>query len=211
MRLFRYVPGSIVVYLVVAACSAAGPTGISSSLDGGGGSADGSNSGGDAPSLLDALTDPVPPASADTNQSGTRLKVKYYAGDDGSKAFAGFYDSQRKEDCSFRTAADGVSRCMPTTNAVFSGYYADMTCTQPVVVVPAGCSTPTYVLQTDVSCNPVSDLLSVGVSYSGSSIYVLSGTTCTGTSGTGSGAAYFYLGSEVPPSSFVAGTLQVGQ
>jgi hypothetical protein len=207
MRLFRYVPGSIVVYLVVAACSAAGPAGINSSLDGG--SSDGSSSGGDAPSLLDALTDPVPSASADSNQSGTRLKVKYYAGADGSKAFAGFYDSQLKVDCYFGQAADGTTRCIPVPGATFVGYYADAACTQPLIAATAGCAQPAYASKSDTGCGASTvHTFQVGSPFAGNSTYFLSGATCSGPSPTPSGISYFSLGSEMAANSFVAATLQ---
>jgi hypothetical protein len=209
MRLFRYVPGSIVVYLVVAACSAAGPAGINSSLDGG--SSDGSSSGGDAPSLLDALTDPVPPASADTYQGGSRLKVQYLAGADGSKAFWSFYDTQRKEQCSFAAGGDGVMRCLPTATSYFVGYYADAGCTQALVYANVGCATPTYAWKTDSAACPLTaghHVLTVGSPFTGPSIYILAGSTCSGPSPTSSSFLYFYAGSEVDPGSFVSATLQ---
>jgi hypothetical protein len=211
MRIFRYVPGSIVVYLVVAACSAAGPATMSSPSDGGGSYGDGSSSGGDGPSLLDALTDPVPSASADTNQSGSRLKVKYYAGADGSKAFAGFYDTQLKADCFFGLAADGATRCIPGTTVPLLGYYTDPGCTQPLLATTAGCGQPTYATKTDTTaCTTGATVhaFSVGAPFSGTSVYFLSGTTCTGPSPTTSGVAYFSVGGEVTPASLVAGTLQ---
>jgi hypothetical protein len=65
----KIVGGSVVVYVVMAACSAASNPGApgtssSSSSSSGGGVRDGSGSGGDGPTLLDALTDPVGMASA---------------------------------------------------------------------------------------------------------------------------------------------------
>jgi hypothetical protein len=211
MRIFRYVPGSIGVYLVVAACSAARTGSITSSVDGGG-HGDGSSSGGDGPSLLDALTDPVPPASADSNQSGSRRKVKYYAGDDGSKAFAGFYDSQRKEDCSFALAGDGKTRCLPSPTATLSGYYADAHCTQPLLAINSNCATPTYAWTMDsTACAATAGhhVLAVGSPFAGSSVYILGGTACSGPAPTGAGYLYFFAGDEVDPSAFVAATVDI--
>jgi len=207
MRIFRLVPGSVVVYLIVAACSAAGSSGIGSSIDGGGGSGDGGSSGG----LLDAVTDPVPSASADTNQSGSRLKVKYYAGDDGSKAFVGFFDSQLKADCFFGKAADGVTRCLPGVEALLAGYYADPSCTQPVLLAAPGCAQPTYATKVDTttcSTDYTRHVFPVASPFSGTSLYSLSGATCSGPSPTSVGALYFSVGAEIAPTSLVAGTLR---
>jgi len=133
--------GSIAIYVVMAACS--GGSGPQSAATGDGG---GSSSG----SMGDALTDPVSQAQADPNQSGTRLKVNFYAGADGSKQSIGsMHDTMRSEDCYFQTAGDGSTRCMPSPDANFS-YYADPGCTQGLVLVSscAGTVMPAYVAGT---------------------------------------------------------------
>src|SRR5260370_16789923 len=122
--------GWMAIYVIMAACSAgsgrqvvassgaASGAGASGSLAASGSQSssglgvDGSQSE-SGRALVDALTDPVSSAMADATQSGTRLKVKYYAGADGSKQFFGLHDSQLNVDCNFITAADGVSRSLP--------------------------------------------------------------------------------------------------
>src|SRR5690349_16994423 len=106
--------GGAMVYVAMAACSAGGSTtgghsgGVTRLGGGQGGGASGAGpsagQGGDS-GVFDALTNPVPPASADPT-SGSRLKPKYRVAEDGAKEyFAGlWYDSQRAEDCSFTTA-----------------------------------------------------------------------------------------------------------
>jgi hypothetical protein len=67
------------------------------------------------------------------------------------------YDTQRKEECSFRPAADGKLRCLPT-NAVPTRFYADAQCTQPVVLStppPPGCTiVPTIAVAEDSTSCP---------------------------------------------------------
>src|SRR5262249_36764419 len=43
--------------------------------------------------------------------SGSRLRAKYLTTADGARQFVGWYDSQRKEDCSFDVAEDGQMHC----------------------------------------------------------------------------------------------------
>jgi hypothetical protein len=153
--------GSIVVYVVIAACAASNGVNPGFSDDGGlegddsssGGSSgggaggqpeadgSGSGSGNNGPSIMDALTNPVPGASADPYQSGSRLEANYYAGADGSKQFMTMHDTQLNVDCAFQGAADGVLRCIPTGQGIFVGYYADSGCT-PIVAQYKGCTHP---------------------------------------------------------------------
>jgi hypothetical protein len=130
----KLVFGSVVVYVVMAACASGGPgtaggsgsgsvapgggdAAGSSGGDGSGSSGGGSSSGGTAlddsggRGILDALTDPVTEASAAPNQSGSRLKAKYYVGSDGSKTFTGMHDSMLNVDCNFIQASDSTTRC----------------------------------------------------------------------------------------------------
>jgi hypothetical protein len=97
-----------------------GGAGIGGAMAGPGGS--------DGSGILDALTDPVPDAMADT-VSGSRLKAAWIESTDGAKQFllnteinsgSGstvtgnvWYDSMRDENCTIRLAADGKLRCLP--------------------------------------------------------------------------------------------------
>lgn len=166
--------GSIAIYVIMAACSAGSGPGLTLSNDGG--TTSSSSSGGDGSGgVLDALTDPVGSAKADPTQSGTRLKVKYYAGSDGSQQVSLMHDSQRNEDCSFQLAADGNIRCLPSGAEAYV-YFADSGCSQHLaIVVNSSCTTPpTYGLTYDTatcSGTPV-HLFGVTGAYSGSTVYV---------------------------------------
>jgi len=150
--------GSTALYLVMAACSAE-PAGSGASPNGqlagastdGGGTAPGDQVGGeqdsstaDGRSLLDALTDPVPSANADTgNTSGTRLKARNYVGADGARQFVGWRDSQLGVDCAFGAGEDGKIRCLPTAAIIDPSYFSNITCTQRITY-PGPCGAPKY-------------------------------------------------------------------
>lgn len=148
--------------------------------------------------------------------SGSRLRARYYLGSDGSEQRIGFYDNVRKEDCTFIPGSDGVTRCLPLSNgASLAGIFSDSACTSPIALVAKGCTAPTSVLQyfTVTSCGIVYRYraMSMSTSFSGSSAYTLSGTTCIvypSGSITTLKATYdlYTVGSEVAPSSFVDAT-----
>jgi len=225
---YRSLFGGFIVYVTMAACSgmgndttgggnasggSPGQGGFGGVAHGGNGGQTGSAQGGmgqggkDAGDIFDALTDPVPNASADPT-SGTRLKAKYRTGDDGSKAYIPgvWFDSQRNEDCSFNKAVDGKERCMPSGIGVVTSTFADPTCTQFTAVTSSGCS-PKYATAYDTSSCGTSytyHLYSVGTLLS--TIYYKSGNTCV--SGTPpAGYSYYALGAEIPASSFVGSTV----
>lgn len=69
--------------------------------------------------------------------SGQRLRAIHWVSDEGHPAETGehWFDSELKEACSFRLAADGVPRCLPQAQPVDVGDFAqfsDARCTQMV-------------------------------------------------------------------------------
>lgn len=164
--------------------------------------------------VMDAMTDPVPDAMADEPVSGSRLKARYLVGDDGSKQWNyGWYDTQRKENCAFGTAADGKTRCLPTAGGyAYGSYFADAACSQEVTGVGCSGPAPKYInvshASTDGCTVTLASLHSAGAAYTGTMIYAKSGTTCTALTPS-VGLAYYFIGDEVPASSFMAATEQV--
>ena len=200
--------GSIVVYVVMAACSAAStPQFIST--DGGGGSSGGATGDGSG-GVLDALTDPVSSASADPNQSGTRLKLKYYAGADGSKLAAGMHDSMLSLDCQFLTMSDGTLRCVPVAGeALIENDYSDAACSKPLGIAIGCTGSAAYVYQ-ESGCG-VFHIFPVTGAYSGTSYYSGTPSSCSGPSPVSALPAGYGLvtyGAELPPSTFVQATVQ---
>lgn len=221
----RLLGGSIAIYVVMAACSAAsGPQG-STSNDGGVSGSSGGMQGDGSGSILDALTDPTPEANADPTQSGTRLKVQYYAAADGSKQTAGMFDSQLNVQCYFGKASDGKIRCLPipsssAVTATTGGFYADANCSQALGVTIGACAqTPTVinVTATDNStCTTTSTNYQAGAQFTGP-LYQLSSSTCTAVSAAyqstlvSEGWKFYALGAQIQPpdpSQYVEATLQ---
>lgn len=206
--------GAVAIYVIMAACSS-GPadTGYLNPPhgDGGGGAGGGADSSaaadGVSGSLLDALTDPVPDAKADSNTSGTRLKARRYVGEDGSSQFIGWHDSQRGEECGFSTALDGTLRCLPQT-AGTGDYFSDGNCTNAVklALVFHGCEPPKYALAATkaatcaVSSNGTSQIYSVAAKASDA--FVKAGTSCV--SQINASFDFYGVGAVIPPTSFVA-------
>lgn len=91
--------------------------------------------------------------------SGERLRVRYYEGSDGSRQPLGLYDTQQNVLCQPKGTATGV-RCIPVSEPgeySYGGYFANDTCTQPAIAVPAGCSPPQYAvvsIQQGSACSP---------------------------------------------------------
>lgn len=78
--------------------------------------------------------------------SGSRLKARYLDGEDGSRQFLTWWDSQRQEECTFDEPSDDVAsaltlndrRCLPRMGSCDDGFgpvqlYADAGCTEHVV------------------------------------------------------------------------------
>jgi hypothetical protein len=214
--------GSLAIYAIMAACSAAsGPSGHAAGEggSGGGSGSSGSASGDGSSGILDALTDPVSEASADPYQSGSRLKAKYYAGADGSKQFLGWHDATLDLDCTFQPTADGWVRCIPTWTG-FGGNvtpytaFSDSGCSQRVALAGGSfCSTPTWASWTDPgsACGPGgAHLAKMGtvLTHAPAQLYSLQPDGSCAGSAVPSGETVFSLLPESAPSTFVQATIQ---
>jgi hypothetical protein len=227
MKTIRVFLSGVAVYFLVAilhACGDSAPAQVAATSSGAGGEHGTGGAGGAKPSTSIAasgsgmggfggMMNPVP--DADANESGTRLKVKYMAGGDGSKSFFALYDSLLKENCSYVTMTDGTSRCAPTgiLELASSKTFLESTCsTQVVLVNPTACGgVPGYLRGTSDSCNGgpyIYKVFPIGAIVPGTIVYYLAGGVCKPQS------LYVWqeirtLGAEMPPSSFVAGTLTI--
>lgn len=227
----RLVVGSFAVYVVFAACSAGGNPkqrltvedrspdgGLRQARDGGLPRIEGSAGRGPLPgdgSIIDPIIDPVPPANAEPTD-GSRLKAIYRVAQDGAREpVAGlWWDSERGEECTWRRAADGVHRCLPTALAPGSPLFADASCTQDaVLILRAFCAPgqvpPPYVTSTIAECT--SDVRTRVLRLGATSPTIYNATadgTCVDLTATYSPSYVFYLASEVPASGFVGSTLE---
>ncbi len=191
----KLVLGSSVVYAIVAACGG--------SSGGGAGGHDGG---------------PVHDAMADVNQSGSRLKAQYYVGTDGSKSFAGMYDSQTKQDCAYATASDGTNRCLPAGPHVIAStaYFSDASCKVPILNVPKDCTTPPpYVTTFQTMCGGTTQfsVFPSGAAFTpGVSVYLGTGSgstaMCMMIKASDVKGAWVGVGAELAPSTFVQGNLE---
>jgi hypothetical protein len=222
----KLLTGSIVVYVIMAACASSGPASLdlgegrlgqsngSSGIAGSGGGSVMDGSGHDGPSIFDVLMNPV--TNAEANLSGTRLKVNFISGVDGSQVITGMHDSQRNEDCAFTIAADGVLRCLPS-GSYSVGVYTDAGCAQPIVGVAKGCTATYAIVAAATSCGAQTHVYTLGPAFTGAKSYALNDDgicvtyPATGITTFETTLDLYTLGSEVPASSFVQGTLQTGQ
>jgi hypothetical protein len=174
-------------------------------------------------------------------QSGSRLVARYttttQVGADGAqqvtKAFAGWFDTQRNEYCYPTLAGDGQQRCLPSDTggpgvgsaSTGGGFalYSDAACTKPIIAVQLdpGCSSsptcggcnppaPKYFRTENSACSasPGTHLFPVGAQLSPSVVYFGQGASCFQQSPTAD--TLFYDGTsttEIPPTSFVAFTV----
>jgi len=150
------------------------------------------------------------------NESGTRLKVRAYVGDDGSKLVipGAMHDTELKADCGFAVAADGATRCLPTGGTSPPSYFLNAGCTEHFALVPKGCAKPAYVQEaiTGAACAAGSvRVRSLAGAFTGAQVFAGIPGTCTAQPGTvfSSYSDIYSLGAEVPPSSFVKATEQL--
>jgi hypothetical protein len=154
------------------------------------------------------MMNPVPDALA---ESGSRLKAQWIVGDDGSKSFAGFYDSARKETCSFILMYDGTRRCIPFGAAVssYAGHYTDAACSNLIsaTYVSTCFVTPTYAysIPGDI-CTGAYKLYQVGPKFSPPVVYYVTNGSCK-QAVPDPAYEYHLISAEIPPSAFVAATI----
>lgn len=111
--------------------------------------------------------------------SGSRLKVRYIEGEDGSKITTGFFDTAREEACAFALAEDGVLRCLPVDDVatIPPGVYLDALCRQPVAV--GACALPRYARSWSPTCPPRALIVNVtATSIVPPALYTNVGTAC---------------------------------
>ena len=142
---WKFLLGSLTVYLVVAICN--------------------------GNRIVDAGADDGGMDAHQGDESGSRLKLRYYAGDDGSKLAAGMWDTMLQTPCRFLKTMDGSLRCLPTPDGYattaestttimangssLAAFFSDPECRVPMVLFyPQTCSPPPkYLLVGDVYGN----------------------------------------------------------
>lgn len=154
----------------------------------------------DSPPLPDAGPD-APVENTDGLKSGTRLKIRWNVFD-GTKSFAGLFDTTRNELCTPRKFADAKTYCVPVSATIA---YSDANCTMPIGRQFRTCPmTPiTYFTEIDpLTCDSLPKrIFPRGAQLALPTYYVQSGTSCLAQSSTG--YDLFSLGAEIPLTEFV--------
>jgi len=222
MKTIKIFLSGVAVYLSVASIHACGgtdvlppwaATGTTGETTGSGGAPASSASAGGHGGKGGSVMNPIDEALA---ESGSRLKVQWMNGDDGSKFVAGVIDSTRNEACSFFKMTDGSTRCIPFNAASgnYAGYFADPACTMrisgrqkpPCATEPTYAYTYVYSVPGDVCSATGVIIFQIGSMITPATIYSMSGTTCV-SSQPNANQEYRLVGPEIPPSAFVAASV----
>lgn len=161
---------------------------------------------GQTPSLL------LPVAEAKAQESGSRLKARWYVGDDGSRQFLGWYDAELKTDCSFGRGFDGALHCLPSVGVTTT--FTDADCSQPIFSQTSrSCADGPPVIGSMDSVDGASQCavyrqryFAVGAEVVPEALYMLSGSLCKEATVDPS-RTYWSVASEIPLSRFVSGEI----
>jgi len=240
---WKFLSGSLITYVVMAACANAprSHTTASSAGRNAGGSSNpvadnggtlgateagapesgGAQSAGDTAvsvgGMMATVVDPVPDAAAEPAMDGSRLKAVYMVGADGSKQWNYlWWDSERKEECSFASFSDGTNRCVPTASVYAASIFSDASCSTPYFMSPTSqCTTVKYGFITAAAPNCTGSYESINTLTSTTPTSLFTGTPAKCTDASTSLSTYlttytFYTGKAVPLTSFVSATKQHG-
>ncbi len=153
----------------------------------------------------DGATSDAGPNTSDGARSGSRLKITYWAFADGTRAWNGFYDAQRKENCYLDGPwADGNTYCTPSASG--SIVWSNSTCTNKMMMyyVDPTCPTPPtpYILDYNFGCTfQYSHLYMRGAQLATTQYYYQNPDGSCGGPYTASGYTFYALGTEVVPAS----------
>jgi hypothetical protein len=145
------------------------------------------------------------------SHSGSRLKIRSYVAEDGSRLDLGVFDSALETPCHFGVAADGVTRCLPTAPAYVG--YLDPGCTKPMAVSFKACDgdAPKYAIQqlSDDACSEPYDYFRVGAPIAAPDAYFSAGPSTCQQNAVSSKAVFFDLGVKAQLEDFEAATIEL--
>ncbi len=200
-RAFEWFGGSVLVYVLVAACAATGSN-IGPS-DGGAGN--GSNDQGD-----DGIVNPVPGAEA--AEDGDRLKVVRVTTPDGLSLPTGsIWDPELDAECSRGIAEDGTERCIPGGATAQPNLFTDAECTQRAAIRSGCVGSVKYATEAvpvdSGACAGSTASRVFEVLESSATLYTKSGVNCTNSTASYAAWTFYRLGDLVPPTDLVALTV----
>lgn len=155
--------------------------------------------------------------------SGTRLRVRYVAGSDGSRVFEGFFDTQRQENCTFNSrlvrAGDGTIRCLPSERLTYQSnfYFQDPSCLQRIAAALKTECPPVYAASYSTDRCPLTMTVyrldaPFALPEGGTLYYLNSSAQCVAYPGTSflvQSNDLYVVGGEIFPSNFVEGSSAV--
>lgn len=140
------------------------------------------------------------------SQSGSRIEMRasVMTGADGSRIVGAAtpYDTKRGEPCVPTVMDDGTTRCAPSSTVLYTSYFSDANCNEPLLLVTTPCAAPKYIsvpLPTQTCATTGVRIYARGA---GQSDYYVKAATCVRATLPAGWSAY-KLGAEVPASSFV--------
>lgn len=137
-------------------------------------------------------------------ENGSRLRARVFVGEDGSKQFLGWHDTELDIDCAFARAPNGSYRCFPTDTTFDSGiYFTDSSCNIEAVI--AACE-PKYITRVQAGCDGGTIVSSVGAESP--TLYLKSGASCISYTAPAGYTAYA-RGSDINASTFAGASVEV--
>ena len=148
-------------------------------------------------------------AAGPGSTSGSRLKARWLAADDGARHFQGWHDTERDADCAFQTAEDGKPRCLPFSASMNTSWYADASCTRPIAYTSKGCDAPATAALTERYCaggGAPTRVFALGAPYKGASVYTKTSSGCTASpvQSFAENSDLYTVGAAIAPDAFVA-------
>lgn len=159
-------------------------------------------------------TGPAGPAGAGVVADGSRLHARYSVGEDGSRTFAGWFDTDPKfsAPCVFAATKDDEERCVPEQPAPIYGgtptvkiFFEDDACSMPVLQSFGACllSGP---LTITADCR--ARMFKIDGVFPGGQLYLINQQTNACIAAAPQAATYYYA-TEIAPAEFVARTIEV--
>lgn len=118
------------------------------------------------------------------------------------------YDTKAQTYCYPGNAADGQLRCIPSTPAFATFFYADANCTRPLVDLSKGCTPPAFAAVVGPSACGATPyhIFQLGAAHPSTTLFESDNGNCEPSTGFGD-SNYYELGEEVDPTSFEAVTV----
>jgi hypothetical protein len=151
--------------------------------------------------------------SLEAPTAGSRLVPLFLQAEDGSREFAGWFDTLRSERCMFSVSGDGNQRCLPSEAVMINDLYLDPGCSVPVAAVPRCPASGPYLVRIDPpTCTTAArhHIHTAGLRVSPAFVYQRAGNACL-RGQTHEEAMYVTLGAEIAPGSFVAARYATGR